>query len=76
MSNHKIADSIGAKVVATNRKYAGKTAKYLAELRYRLRRLEKGLCPTAGCGSLGPGMCEECLAKQAAYRRGLRMRNC
>ena len=72
--NKRIEDAIGAEVVATNEKYKGMTAKYLAELRHRLRRLASGKCLRNGCDSSGPGYCPSCRAKQAAYRRGLRMR--
>lgn len=34
----------------------GKTAKYMAELRHRLRRLEKGACMWSGCAEVPQGL--------------------
>lgn len=72
--NRRIEDEIGDEIVKTNPKYAEATAKYLAELRHRLRRLASGKCLRNGCPRPGPGYCLECRKVQAAYRRGLRLR--
>ncbi len=45
----KLDDAIGAEIVASNPKYAGRKAAYLSRLRYDLRRKEKGLCLKPAC---------------------------
>lgn len=57
MARKGIMDMIGATITADA--YPGKSSKYLAELRHRLRRAEKGLCSVSGCKVLMRPYCDE-----------------
>jgi hypothetical protein len=53
-----IQDEIGASITKDNELYKDKTAKYLARLRYDLRRRELGLCPIPACpNKTAKGLC-------------------
>jgi len=69
MSRTKILDSF------TDIEREGRTAKYMAELRHRLRRMEAGLCILNGCSERPEGkrMCEahRLAANQASRGRRL-----
>lgn len=53
-----ICDSIGAEITNENELYKDKTAKYLAELRFRLRHKAAGYCSYGACKEKAKSYCE------------------
>ena len=49
MSNTPIGDHWTEEITKSNKLYTDKTAKYLASLRYTLRKAERGECQRNGC---------------------------
>lgn len=67
----KIEDEIGAEIVASDAKWAGRSAEYLARVRYDLRRKFFGLCLWPGCEvRVKPRRyCDEHRARRNAWQR-------
>ena len=68
MTAQAIKDEVYS-AVAENKAMQGRTAQYLANLRYELRRTKLGLCHYSGCREKAPFMCPKHLAVKAAQLR-------